>query len=1087
MKLVGSIVVVSLAWLSSLSGGARGAEPDEASAKVDFRTLDEVYRRLDADLSADISYLENGDNLDILRTHLPEIERRAEAGDRVAQFELAAIHLGNLHGFGDAGRAWHWLLEAAGPDHPLTQLALGRHRLRMTYEYLGPGHMDRDTLHRAICRMGPAAVGAIPVLQREMRRATHFGRFDLARCLTYLGERGVEVLIDMVDGRDRELRVVAIHGLEQGLAVADEKTLARFTPRITALTGDEDPLVRKGAEQTLARIKEMEPFRKHRAAGLPGRVPQPYGAKTPETAAKVERLIGELKSPDAKVKKASADALAALRGEACTAVPALLPLLKDTEKEIRQAAVHAIWYIGSGGVDVDTVTPLVAALDDKENIVCSYACYALAAPRPGSERAIPKLLRLAADLENWANDSAGDALTAMAHRGHAEPIVAGLLAALRTAKEPPLNVIETLSTIGKQAKSAVPALEPLLSHEDFRVRLEAARAIALIGAGSVDRAIALLRVEMKTDDSERRGDAVRMFFYIGPPAAAGLPDLIALLDEPGRAAVESFRRGAEQGNADAQLDLGLALREGLDGVPDPRNAETWIRRAAEQGQAEAQRRLAIMSRLGSGVRRDEAAAEVWYRRSVQPRVMQRITGPRVSEKVFQAALEPHADPFWNIEASAEGRARMSLATIGRLRVDKRELRHVQILSDGGRHGWEVTTDPLLPETRGPITIDPLDVTVRDELLKLLADLPAGVSYVPVEQRIVFSRMDRGVWKTQSYDSAALPPKIRLILFHARLLDDRFEPDPRLAPIIVRSESPLLRDISFRADGTLLMLGDESRVRGWRDGRTVELKEPSLDSLPGAPFGLSPDGARAVVYSQEFDRNKLALYDARAGRVVAELGKSESFYMHSVKACFSADGTVFTPPNNRKAENEFRDAATGKVRAKFTCSEGAETALSPDGKLAAVRVGDSSVQLLDTATGLALQTFPGSVATFTRDGKQLAVLSQEQLTLFESATTDRQTMPLALPKGKVGPIAYSPDGRLLACTYDQDRIALVDLKLRRVVGLAGPHYRRDPRKLDEERYSPIIDIEFSPDGQTLATASVDSMVKLWNTQAIRRED
>jgi TPR repeat protein len=1090
MKFVGWLVVaVSLAWLSSRSGGALAAPPEQSPAKTDFRTLDEIYRRLDQDLRADFSYFDGGDNTDVLRTYVLKLEERAEAGDRVAQFELAAVHLGNLHGHGDAGRAWHWLLEAAGPDHPLTQLAYGRHRLRASYEYHGVGSLERGSLHIAIYRMAPNSIEAVRVLEREMRRETHFGRFDVARSLCSVGERGIEVLIGMLDGKDRDLRIAAINGLQQGLAVADAKTLARFTPRITALAGDEDPLVRKGAEQTLARIKEMEPYRKHRDAGLTGHPPRPHGAKTPETAAKVVRLIGELKSPDAKIKKAAADALAALHGEACTAVPALLPLLKDPDKAIRQAAVHAIWYIGPDGVEVDTTTPLTAALDDKETGVCSYACYAIAASRPPAEQAIPKLLTLVADRDSSADYAAADALTSLAQRGHAKEITAGLLGALRGAEQPPLKVIETLGKIGKHAQSAIPDLEPLMKHEDFKVRLAAAHAVILIGGEPTDRAIALLRAEMRTDDHDRRHDAVRALMFIGPQVAVALPDIIALYDDPGQAAVESFRRSAEQGNADAQLELGLALREGLAGVPDPRAAEVWIRRAAEQGQPEAQRRLAIMSRLGSGARRDEAAAEAWYRKSVLPRVAQRISGPRVSEKEFQAALAPHASSTWNVDPSSEGRARMSLATIGRLLPGKRKVRHLQVLSDGDLHEWDLALDQSMPASDQDYTAhDSLDVNAGEELLRLLADLPAGVSYVPVEQRLVFSFFERGAWKTHTYDTAALPPKIRLILFHVGLLDDSFEPDPRLAPVLVRTETPLLRDISFQADGTLRMFGDESRVRGRRDGRAVALTDSALDALPGAPLGLSHDGSRVVVYSQEHDRNRLSLYDTRARRVVADLGKSEYFYMPSVKACFSADGTVFTPPNNRKADSEFRNAATGEVRAKFTCVEGADTAFSPDGKLAAVRVGDGTVQLFDTATGIALQTFPGVVATFTRDGKQLAVRSREELTLFEPATGARQAMPLKLPKAEAGPIVFSPDGRLLACVYDQDRVAVFDVAARHIIGLAGPHDRRDPRKRDDDnRYSSLVDVEFTPDGKTLATASRDSVVKLWDVQSIRRED
>ncbi len=76
-----------------------------------------------------------------------------------------------------------------------------------------------------------------------------------------------------------------------------------------------------------------------------------------------------------------------------------------------------------------------------------------------------------------------------------------------------------------------------------------------------------------------------------------------------------FRRAAAQGNAGAQVALGV-MYAGGQGVPqDYAEAMTWYRRAAAQGNAGAQVNLGVMYSKGRGVAQDHAEALVWYRRA----------------------------------------------------------------------------------------------------------------------------------------------------------------------------------------------------------------------------------------------------------------------------------------------------------------------------------------------------------------------------------------------------------------------------------------------------------------------------------------
>ena len=96
------------------------------------------------------------------------------------------------------------------------------------------------------------------------------------------------------------------------------------------------------------------------------------------------------------------------------------------------------------------------------------------------------------------------------------------------------------------------------------------------------------------------------------------------------AAVQVWRPMAEDGNAKAQLELGLLYAKKLyiftdtpdsGGVPangqkeplDYSEAVKWLRMAAEQGNSDAQNALAGMYLDGLGVPQDVAEAVKWFR------------------------------------------------------------------------------------------------------------------------------------------------------------------------------------------------------------------------------------------------------------------------------------------------------------------------------------------------------------------------------------------------------------------------------------------------------------------------------------------
>jgi S1-C subfamily serine protease len=79
-----------------------------------------------------------------------------------------------------------------------------------------------------------------------------------------------------------------------------------------------------------------------------------------------------------------------------------------------------------------------------------------------------------------------------------------------------------------------------------------------------------------------------------------------------REAIRGYRRAADQGDADAQVNLAWVYYFG-EGVPkDVAEAARWFRKAADQGRAVAQFNLAVIYDLGTDVPQDLIEAYKWY-------------------------------------------------------------------------------------------------------------------------------------------------------------------------------------------------------------------------------------------------------------------------------------------------------------------------------------------------------------------------------------------------------------------------------------------------------------------------------------------
>ena len=77
-------------------------------------------------------------------------------------------------------------------------------------------------------------------------------------------------------------------------------------------------------------------------------------------------------------------------------------------------------------------------------------------------------------------------------------------------------------------------------------------------------------------------------------------------------ALREWKLAAEQGDADAQFNLGLMYDKGKGVSQNYKTAVKWYRLAAEQGFAVAQSKLGWMYDEGKGVIKDYSLAHMWW-------------------------------------------------------------------------------------------------------------------------------------------------------------------------------------------------------------------------------------------------------------------------------------------------------------------------------------------------------------------------------------------------------------------------------------------------------------------------------------------
>lgn len=240
---------------------------------------------------------------------------------------------------------------------------------------------------------------------------------------------------------------------------------------------------------------------------------------------------------------------------------------------------------------------------------------------------------------------------------------------------------------------------------------------------------------------------------------------------------------------------------------------------------------------------------------------------------------------------------------------------------------------------------------------------------------------------------------------------------------------------------------------------------------------SPDGKTLATADET---GAVKLWEVATNQLVATLaGHSDAVTC----VTFSSDGKLIATASFDQTVRLWGFADRKELRVLKGHSNAVNcVAFAADGATLASGSFDRTVRLWDVATGKELAQLAGHRASirsvaFSQSGKILASGGSDRNIRLWNLPDRSEKEILTAHTGGVRALAFAPNGKTLASAGEDRFVRIWDLVENRAREIAV----LDPQEGAEfaPKFFPVYSLSYSPNGETLATGSIDGLVRLWN--------